>query len=85
MSLAQLIIFLAIGLAAGWLAERVMRGRGSNLAGSLVVGVIGAIVGGFLFARLGIGLSGVPHLVNSFLAAFAGSILLIVLLRFIKR
>ena len=85
MSLVDILIFLAIGLAAGWLAERVMKGRGPDLAGSLVIGVIGAIVGGFLFARTGIALRGVPHLVNSFLAAFAGSLILIVALRFVKR
>ena len=49
-----LLWFALIGLAAGWLAGQIMKGGGFGLVGDLVVGVVGAILGGFLFGLLGI-------------------------------
>ena len=45
----HLIGFLIIGLVAGWLDGKIMKGHGFGLAGDLVIGVIGAILGGLLF------------------------------------
>ncbi len=45
---------LIIGLIAGWLAGKLSRGGGFGLLGNLVVGVVGAYVGGFLFGMMGI-------------------------------
>ena len=50
----DLIYFLLIGMAAGWLAGKLMEGRSFGLLGNLVVGVIGAILGGFLFRLVGL-------------------------------
>src|SRR5205823_10308494 len=80
--LMELLWFLLIGLAAGWLAGQIMKGGGFGLAGDLIVGVIGAFLGGFLFSLLGIYTSG-P--IGSLITATVGAILLIVLLRFIRR
>jgi len=44
----SLLWFLLIGLAAGWLAGQIMKGGGFGLVGDLIVGVIGALLGGFL-------------------------------------
>jgi uncharacterized membrane protein YeaQ/YmgE (transglycosylase-associated protein family) len=44
-----LIIFLAIGALAGWLAGKIMKGGGFGLVGNIIVGVVGAIVGGYVF------------------------------------
>lgn len=49
-----LIGFLIIGLIAGWLGGKIMRGGGFGLVGNLIVGVIGALVGGFTFGLLGL-------------------------------
>ena len=49
-----LIIFLAIGALAGWLAGKIMKGGGFGLVGNIIVGVVGAIVGGYVFNFLGI-------------------------------
>ena len=49
----DLAMFLLIGLAAGWLATRIMK-SGGGLVQSLLVGVIGALIGGFLFRAFGI-------------------------------
>jgi uncharacterized membrane protein YeaQ/YmgE (transglycosylase-associated protein family) len=77
-----LIWFLLIGLAAGWLAGQIMKGGSFGLVGDLVVGVIGALLGGFLFGALNIGVSG---LLGSLITATTGAIVLLLLLRLIKR
>jgi len=77
-----LLILLVIGLAAGWLAGRIMGSAGFGIVGDLVVGVVGAVVGGWLFAALGIvaiGLFGV------FIAAVVGAVVLLAILRVVKR
>jgi uncharacterized membrane protein YeaQ/YmgE (transglycosylase-associated protein family) len=58
MTLTGLIIFLLIGAVAGWLAGQIMRGGGLGLLGNIVVGVIGALIGGWLSARLALPLAG---------------------------
>jgi uncharacterized membrane protein YeaQ/YmgE (transglycosylase-associated protein family) len=82
MNLLNLLYFLLIGLAAGWLAGVIMKGGGFGLLGDLVVGVIGALVGGFLFDVVGIGLGG---LLGSLITATVGAIVLLFLIRFIRR
>ncbi|MCR9142969.1 MAG: GlsB/YeaQ/YmgE family stress response membrane protein [bacterium] len=77
----SLLLFLLIGLAAGWLAGRIARGAGFGLVGNLIVGVIGALLGGWLFGLLGIGGFG---LIGSLAAALVGALLLLFLLRFVK-
>ena len=49
----DLVYFLLIGLVAGWLAGKLMEGHSFGLLGNLVVGVIGAILGGFCSASSG--------------------------------
>ena len=50
----SLIWFIVVGIVAGWLAGTLMKGGGFGLVGDLVVGVIGAVFGGWLFGQLGI-------------------------------
>lgn len=83
--LEELIVFLVIGLAAGWAAARLTGAKADSLFSNLAIGVIGAVLGGYIFRRLGIAITGVPHLVNSFVAALAGSIVLLLVLRLVKR
>ena len=54
MTLTGFIIFLVIGAVAGWIAGQIMRGGGFGLAGNIVVGVLGALIGGWFFGVLGI-------------------------------
>lgn len=49
MDVTGLLIFLAIGAVAGWLAGTLMKGGGFGLLGNIVIGIIGAVVGGFVF------------------------------------
>jgi uncharacterized membrane protein YeaQ/YmgE (transglycosylase-associated protein family) len=54
-STMDLLIFLLVGAIAGWLAGLIVRGFGFGLIGNIVVGIIGALVAGYLFPRLGVG------------------------------
>lgn len=78
----NLIWFLVIGLAAGWLAGKIMRGAGYGLIGDLVVGVVGAFLGAWIFGLLHISAGG---LIGLLVTAFVGAIVLIWLLRLLKR
>ena len=78
----EIVWFLLIGLAAGWLAGQFMKGGGFGLVGDLIVGVIGALLGGFLFGLLGISAGG---LLGALITATVGAVVLILLLRVIKR
>jgi uncharacterized membrane protein YeaQ/YmgE (transglycosylase-associated protein family) len=83
MSLTNLIWFLLIGLIAGWLAGKVMRGGGFGVVGDMIVGVIGALIGGWLFGELGVSTGG--GLIGAIITAFVGAVILIFLLRIIRR
>lgn len=77
-----IIGWLVIGIAAGWLAEKVM-GRSHGLVTNLVVGVVGALLGGFISgAILGLDVGGF-NLVT-LLVAFGGACLLLFLLGLVK-
>ena len=82
MTLVGLVIFLAIGAVAGWLAGVIMKGGGFGIVGNIVVGVIGSLIGGWLFGLLGIGGGG---LVGSIIAAVIGAIILLAVIGLIKR
>jgi uncharacterized membrane protein YeaQ/YmgE (transglycosylase-associated protein family) len=78
-----LIVWLLIGLAAGYLAGNVMKGaRPYGLIGDLVLGLLGAVVGGFLLSLLGFSGNG---LIATFITAFIGAVILIFLSRQLKR
>ena len=78
----HIVWLILIGIAAGWLAGQIMKGGGFGLIGDLVVGVIGALLGGFIFGQLGIGEGG---LLGTLVVATIGAILFLFLLRLIKR
>jgi uncharacterized membrane protein YeaQ/YmgE (transglycosylase-associated protein family) len=78
----EIVWFLLIGLAAGWLAGQITKGGGRGLVGDLIVGVIGALLGGFLFRLLGLSANG---LIGSLITATVGAVLLIVGLRAIRK
>jgi uncharacterized membrane protein YeaQ/YmgE (transglycosylase-associated protein family) len=83
MDITSLLIFLAIGAVAGWLAGLLMRGGGFGLLGNIVVGIIGAVIGGFLFGLVGI--SAGSGLVGSLITAVAGAAVLLFIVGLIKK
>jgi uncharacterized membrane protein YeaQ/YmgE (transglycosylase-associated protein family) len=83
MTLQTLLLWLVIGLVAGWLASAAV-GGGFGLIGDIVIGVVGSFLGGLLFRRLGIQthLWGLP---STIFVAFVGAVLLLLVLRVIRR
>ncbi|GEM_PF-48293 len=82
MDISGLIIFLAIGAVAGWLAGTLMKGGGFGVLGNIVVGIVGSVVGGFVFGLLGISAGG---LLGSIVTATAGAALLLFIVGVIKK
>jgi uncharacterized membrane protein YeaQ/YmgE (transglycosylase-associated protein family) len=78
----DLLGFLLIGLVAGWIATHLMRGSGLGLGGNLVVGVIGAFIGGFLFRLLGFVAVG---LVGTLITATVGAMVLLYVVQVLKK
>ena len=78
----HLLWFLLIGLVAGWLAGKLTKGRGFGVVGDLVIGVIGAFVGGFLFRLVGLRAGGT---IGTLIVATVGAVILVVIVRALKR
>jgi uncharacterized membrane protein YeaQ/YmgE (transglycosylase-associated protein family) len=78
----DIILFLLIGLVAGWLASKIMKGKGLGLVGNLIVGVVGAFIGGFVFNALNIAFAGI---VGSLIAALVGALILVWIIGLIKK
>lgn len=78
----ELLIFLAIGAVAGWLAGTLMKGGGFGLLKNIIIGILGSIIGGFVFGLLGISWGG---LVGSIVTATVGAALLLLILGKVKK
>lgn len=73
---------IVIGILAGFLAGKIMRGNGYGLVMDLVIGIVGSLIGGWVFGMLGIGAYG---LIGELIVALVGALLLLFLVRLIKR
>ena len=82
MSLETILIWCVIGLIAGWLASMVV-GGGFGLVGDIIVGIVGAFIGGAIFRALGEGQPG--GFAGTVIVAFIGACVLLLLLRAISR
>jgi uncharacterized membrane protein YeaQ/YmgE (transglycosylase-associated protein family) len=78
-----LLWWIIIGLIAGFLAGKVMKGGGFGVLMDIVIGMVGGIIGGWLFGMLGIFPGG--GLIGSILVAFVGACILLWLVRLIKK
>jgi uncharacterized membrane protein YeaQ/YmgE (transglycosylase-associated protein family) len=77
-----LLAWIIVGLIAGWLAGVVMKGSGYGVVGDIILGIIGALVGGFLASALfGVAdpLSGVD--VSTLIVAFLGAVVVVAVVR----
>ncbi len=78
--------WIVVGAIVGWLASKVVKGRGSGLLVNIVIGVIGGLLGGWIAGSL----LQIPDAISGFnvptlLVAFAGSVLLLLILKLLKR
>jgi uncharacterized membrane protein YeaQ/YmgE (transglycosylase-associated protein family) len=82
-SIETILIWMAIGLVAGWLASRVT-GGGYGVIGDIVLGIVGAFLGGLIFRTMHwhAPFSGVA---STIFVAFVGAVALLLLMRLIRR
>jgi uncharacterized membrane protein YeaQ/YmgE (transglycosylase-associated protein family) len=74
--------WLIVGAIAGWLAGRIVEGYGFGFVGNLVIGILGACIGGFILPQLGI----IPNsTMGNLLAATLGAVILLVVLGLVRR
>jgi len=73
-----IIAWLLVGLIAGWLAGLFMKGGGYGIIGDIIVGLVGALIGGFVF---GMFVTGDMGFWGSILVAFVGACILIAIVR----
>ena len=74
--------FILIGMAAGWIAGQLVKGSSFGLLGNIIVGVVGALLGGFLFSTFGVATG--SGLLGSLIVATIGAVVLLLGLRLIK-
>lgn len=83
MPIEALLVWLLIGAIAGFLAGVVVKGYGFGVVGNIVVGIVGAVVAGALFPRLG--LYPGTDIIGQILSATVGAVGLLVVIGFIRR
>ena len=77
----SLLAWVILGLIAGWIAGHLTRGRGFGCIGNVAVGLVGAVIGGFIFSVLGI--NGLAGFWGSLIIAVIGAAALLVLINLI--
>ena len=82
MSNEGILVILFVGLIAGWLAGKLVRGTGFGLIGDLIVGIAGALVASLLFPRLGIHLG--TGLVSEIIYSAIGAVVLLLIVRLLR-
>lgn len=80
----NLIITLIVGAVAGWLAGLIIKGGGFGLIGNIIVGVIGAFLGNYLFDVLNISIGG-EAIIGDLVTAVAGAVVLLFVIGLIKK
>jgi uncharacterized membrane protein YeaQ/YmgE (transglycosylase-associated protein family) len=82
MSTENILVIIVVGIVAGWLAGKIVRGTGFGLLGDLLVGIAGAFVAGWLFPRLGIHLG--TGILEEIIFSALGAIILLLVVRLIR-
>jgi uncharacterized membrane protein YeaQ/YmgE (transglycosylase-associated protein family) len=77
-----LVVILFVGLIAGWLAGKIVRGTGFGIIGDILVGIAGALLASLLFPRLGLHLG--SGLVSEIIYSAIGAIILLLIVRLVR-
>jgi uncharacterized membrane protein YeaQ/YmgE (transglycosylase-associated protein family) len=81
-TVGQWVWFLFIGAVIGWLAGLIVRGRGFGILGDIVIGIVGAMLGGWIAGAIGLSTG---SSFGAFLVALAGAVILVGLTRLVVR
>jgi uncharacterized membrane protein YeaQ/YmgE (transglycosylase-associated protein family) len=82
MSNESILVVLFVGLVAGWLAGKIVRGTGFGIIGDILVGIAGALIATFLFPRLGIHIG--TGLVSEIIYSAIGAVILLLVVRLLR-
>ena len=83
MSVTDVIVFIVVGLIAGFLASRLVFGKGRGWLFDIIIGIVGAFIGGWLAGLLHISINlGIPFL-NQVIIAFVGAVILLLIWRLV--
>jgi uncharacterized membrane protein YeaQ/YmgE (transglycosylase-associated protein family) len=82
MSNEGILVILFVGLIAGWLAGKIVRGSGFGIIGDILVGIAGALISSLLFPRLGIHLG--SGLVSEIIYSAIGAVVLLLIVRLLR-
>jgi uncharacterized membrane protein YeaQ/YmgE (transglycosylase-associated protein family) len=82
LSSESLLVILFVGLVAGWLAGKIVEGTGFGIIGDLVIGIIGAFIGDWLFPQLGLRLG--TGIISAIINATIGAVLLLVIIKLVR-
>ena len=85
MTLENVVIYLVVGLIAGFLASRIVLGKGRGWLMDIVIGILGAVIGGWLAGQVRIAVNLGPDLLNKVIVAFVGAVILLLIWRLIFR
>jgi len=84
-TLENVVVYIVVGLIAGFLASRVVLGKGRGWLMDILIGIVGAIVGGWLANQLHIQVNLGPDILNKIIIAFVGAVILLLIWRLIFR
>jgi len=85
MNLENVVIFIVVGLIAGFLASRIILGKGRGWLMDIVIGILGALLGGWLAAQLHVSINLGPEILNQIIIAFVGAVILLLIWRALFR
>jgi uncharacterized membrane protein YeaQ/YmgE (transglycosylase-associated protein family) len=78
----SIIVILFVGLVAGWLAGKIVRGTGFGVIGDILIGIAGALISSLLFPRLGIHLG--TGLLSEVIYSAIGAVILLLIVRLLR-
>ena len=82
LSSESLLVILFVGLIAGWLAGKIVQGTGFGIIGDLVIGIVGAFIGDWLFPQLGLRLG--TGMISAIINATIGAVLLLFVIKLVR-
>jgi uncharacterized membrane protein YeaQ/YmgE (transglycosylase-associated protein family) len=79
----HILWWIVVGLIAGWLTGKIMKGTGYGVVADIILGIVGAVIGGFIMRQLGF--AGQGGMIYTILVAVGGAVVLTAVVRSLKR